>query len=101
MAHRLPAKTKPWPIIVQFRSRDLKIDIMKRRRVLKGSGIVIADDLCNSLVNTFNRLKHHPDCRKAWCWDGQLFAELKTDPVVKVQWAESLETAAARYAALK
>ena len=27
---------------VQFRSRDLKIDIMKRSRVLKGSGIVIA-----------------------------------------------------------
>ena len=101
VAHRLPAKTKPWPIIVQFRSRDLKIDIMKRRRVLKGSGIVIADDLCNGLVNTFNRLKQHPDCRKAWSWDGQLFAELKTGPVVKVRWAESLETAAARYAARK
>ena len=87
VAHRLPARTKPWPVIVQFRSRDLKIDIMQRRRVLKGSGIVIADDLCTGLMTTFNRLKQHPDCKKAWSWDGQLFAELKTGPVVKVRWA--------------
>ena len=101
VAHRLPAKVKPWPVIVQFRSRDIKLDVMKRRRVLKGSGIVIADDLCNGLLNTYNRLKQHPDCKKAWSWDGQLFAELKTGPVVKVRWAESLETAAERYAARK
>ena len=68
---------------------------MKRRRVLKRSGIVIADDLCNGLVNTFNRLKKHPDCSKAWSWDGQLFAELKTGPVVKVRWPESREAPAA------
>ena len=99
VAHRLPAKVKPWPVIVQFRSPDKKLDVMKRRRVLKGSDIVIADDLCNGLLNTYNRLKQHPDCKKAWSWDGQLFAELKTGPVVKVRWAESLEAAAERYAA--
>ena len=56
VAHRLPAKVKPWPVIVQFRSRDIKLDVTKRRRVLKESGIVIADDLCNGLLNTYNRL---------------------------------------------
>ena len=101
VAHRLPAKVKPWPVIVQFRSRDIKLDVMKRRRVLKGSGIVIADDLCNCLLNTCNRLKPHPECKKAWSWDGQLFAELKTGRVIKVRWAESLEAAAERYAARK
>ena len=101
VAHRLPAKVKPWPVIVQFRSRDIKLDVMKRRLVLKGSCIVIADDLCNGLLNTYNRLKQHPDCKKVWSWDGQLFAELKTGPVVKVRWAESLEAAAERYAARK
>ena len=101
VAHRLPAKVKPWPIIVQFRNRDIKLDVMKRRRVLKGSGIVVADDLCSGLLNTFNRLKQHPDCKKAWSWDGQLFAELKTGAVIKVRWAESLEAATERYAARK
>ena len=95
------SQSQPWPVIVQFRSRDITLDVMKRRRVLKGSGIVIADDLCNGLLNTYTRLKQHPDCKKAWSWDGQLFAELKTGRVVKVRWAESLEAAAERYAARK
>ena len=87
VAHRLPAKVKPWPVIVQFRSRDIKLDVMKRRRVLKVSGVVIADDLCNGLLNTYNRLKQHPDCKKAWSWDGQLFAEPRLQEGVVVGWS--------------
>ena len=73
--------------IVQFRSRDIKLDVMKRRRVLKGSCIVIADDLCNDLLNTYNHLKQHPDCKKGWSWDGQLFAEPRLQEGVVVGWS--------------
>ena len=55
----------------------------------------------NSLRLFTVRLKQHPDCKKAWSWDGQLFAELKTGAVIKVPWAESLEAATERYAARK
>ena len=27
VAHRFPAKTKTWPVIVQIRSQDLKLDV--------------------------------------------------------------------------
>ena len=54
-AHRIPGKTMPPPIIVQFSSRELKLDVMKRRRSLKGSGIVIADDLCLDIESSSNR----------------------------------------------
>ena len=54
-------------------------------------GIAIADDLCRDLFATFNRLKPHSECKKAWSWDGQIFAELRVGPVVKVRWSETLE----------
>ena len=80
-AHRIPGKTMPPPIIVQFSSRELKLDVMKRRRSLKGSGIVIADDLCLDIVQTISRLKALPTMVKSWSWDGKLFAQIPSSTI--------------------
>ena len=92
-AHRIPGKTMPPPIIVQFSSRELKLDVMKRRRSLKGSGIVIADDLCLDMVQTLSRLKALPTVVKSWSWDGKLFAQIPSGTIVKVRFAETLDEA--------
>ena len=95
---RIPGKTMPAPIIVQFSNRELKLDNMKRRRLLKGTGIVIADDLCNDLVQTLNRLKSLPTVAKAWSCDGKLFAQLadRDGSVIKVKYGEPLDDAIQR-----
>ena len=96
-AHRIPGKTMPPPIIVQFSSRELKLDTMKRRRTLKGSGIVIADDLCVDIVQTLSRLKALPTVTKSWSWDGKLFAQIPSGTIVKVRFAETLDEAILRH----
>ena len=74
-----------------FASRDLKLDVMKRRR--SGSGIVISDDLCFDVVQTLSRLKTLSTVTKSWSWNGKLFALLPNGTIVKVRFAETLDEA--------
>ena len=92
-AHRILGKTMSPPIIVQFVSRELKLDVMKRRQSLKGSGIVITDDLCLDIVQTLSRLKALSTVTKSWSWDGKLFAQIPNGTIVKVRFVETVDEA--------
>jgi hypothetical protein len=58
-AHRLPwtkSTDKPAQVIVKFHKRADKQIVMQNRKLLKGSGISISDDLCPGQVELMNRV---------------------------------------------
>jgi exosome complex exonuclease DIS3/RRP44 len=81
VAHRLGkfTHTKNRPAIVKFVRRQTKIDIMKRAKLLKGTGIFINEDLTktNAEVLASLRLKEPTRIEKAWSYEGKLFAKYK------------------------
>ena len=76
-----PDQTIPTHTDKELRWRELKLDVMKRRRSLKGSGIVIVDDLCLDIVQTLSRLKALPTVTNSWSWDSKLFAQIPSSTI--------------------
>ncbi|KAH3879976.1 hypothetical protein DPMN_003888 [Dreissena polymorpha] len=66
-------------VIVKFVRRQMKIEIMKRAKLLKGTGIFINDDLTNinAEVLASLRLKEPELVEKAWSRDGKLFVRYR------------------------
>ena len=58
VCHRLSPQTrgKVRPIVVRFRFRDTKWDVMKCRKNLKGTGIVFSEDLCKEMRELLKEL---------------------------------------------
>ena len=83
VSHRLglPRADGPRPIGVVFRFRDLKWDVMKARKALKGTGIVFSEDLCKEMRDLFNDIKKHPNAESTWAWNGKLFAKDRANNV--------------------
>jgi hypothetical protein len=81
VAHRLGkyAQHKCRPVIVKFVRRQTKIEIMKRAKLLKGTGIYINEDLTkiNAEVLASLRLKEPELVEKAWSRDGKLFVRYR------------------------
>ncbi|KAH3802154.1 hypothetical protein DPMN_155825 [Dreissena polymorpha] len=77
IAHRLgkyiPNKNRA--VIVKFVRRQTKIDVMKRAKQLKGTGIYINEDLTkiNAEVLASLRLKEPSHFERAWSHEGKLF----------------------------
>lgn len=72
------AQGPPRPlIIVRFRSRQVRHEVLSRRRVLKGSGTVIHEDLTALNMELVNDLENHPSISKAWSWNGKIFGLTK------------------------
>ena len=62
ISHRLSKKktlNKIRPVIVKFRFRDDKWDVMKARRALKDSGISFAEDMCRELQDLQKDVANH------------------------------------------
>ena len=73
VAHRLGKyiHNKNRPVIVKFVRRQTKIDIMKRAKLLKGTGIFINEDLTkkNAEVLASLRLKEPTLIDRAWSYE--------------------------------
>ena len=91
--HRITSNAKPRPIIAVFAKHDTKMEIMKLRKTLKGSGMVITEDLCKGLVQVLNRLKNDKRVIQSWSWDSKIFAKTRNGQVVRVEWGQSLDEA--------
>ena len=81
--HRITSNITPRPIIVGFTTHDMKMEVMKRRKMLKGSNVVIAEDLCIELHQTLKNLRQHPDIQQTWSWDSKLYAKNKKGRFLK------------------
>ena len=62
---------KKRPLIVKFRYRDVKWNIMKKRKDLKSNGIVFAEDLCNDMKTLFEEVGDYEHVDTAWAWNGK------------------------------
>ena len=82
-AHRLKGQA-PRPTIVSFVSRQVREKVISNRRVLKGSGMVVVDDLCREIYQVFNRAKANPRVKQCWTWRGKVWAEVDISKIGKV-----------------
>lgn len=69
---------RPRALLVKLTSYQHKLELMKARRKLKGSGIVIAEDLTNQNHVTLMETKKHAKVESCWTWDGRILAIVKT-----------------------
>ena len=88
IAHRIGVKSrdpnKPRTIIVKFVRRSDKLDVMLRRKSLKGKGISISDDLTVKNVKLINEVRDHERIEAAWSWDGKVYAKGKNGHKLKL-----------------
>ena len=97
VGHQLGQRTlnKNRPIVIRFRFRDTKWDIMKNRKTLKGTGIIFSEDLCPEMRELQKSVKEHPKIQDNWAWNGKLFAKDINWTIHTIQygqnWPEMLE----------
>ena len=84
-AHRLGTKVpgKERSVIVRFVSRIVRNEVVRRRRALKGKGVVIADDLSPFFQKVFFSLREIMGKKNVWSTGNQLFIKT-TEGVRKV-----------------
>ena len=65
------------PIIVRFVSRKTRLEVLRKRRKLKGSDprVVIVEDLTRSNYQLFPRASEHPGTLRAGNKDGKIFVQ--------------------------
>ena len=47
--------------------------LLMNRKKLKGSGVIVADDLCQEMIKVYNRVRNDPRVKDAWTWFGKIF----------------------------
>jgi hypothetical protein len=64
-------------VIVRFRNRAIKDEILLRRKTLKGSGISISEDLTKLNINLMNRLRKEDRVDTTWSINGKVYFRVK------------------------
>ena len=81
-AHRLPngsrdkLPNKAYPIIVRFASRDLRDEVLQKKKKL-GKGTYINEDLCRDVQAIFSRVRSDPRVERCWTRNGSVFVKRK------------------------
>ena len=65
-------------VLVRFCRRDHWDLVIRQRRRLKGTGLVVIKDLTSLNIQTFNRARNSPLVDKTWSWNGKIYALLKS-----------------------
>ena len=68
----------PRPIIVKFISHKAKLAFIRNRRKLKGSKVVVAEDLTKKKATLLSQTSRNEKVSTAWTTDGRIFAMIKT-----------------------
>ena len=92
-AHRIPnyRNTKPRAIIVRFLRREMQDIVIRARSKLKGTKMVIYEDLCRELQMVLNRLKKDERVRSSWSWRGRIYLVTKNDRKMEIHYGETLD----------
>ena len=67
---------KSRPIIIKFASYRKRQEVFRHKKKLKGSGLVIAENLTKKRQLLFNRVKEIVGLRNCWTNDGRIMASL-------------------------
>ena len=78
IAHRLQASDgdRERAIQVKFTRREAKMDVLRNRRKCKGTGVVIAEDLCSSYLRLFHNLRDLVGKGNVWTWEGKVLCKV-------------------------
>ena len=80
-SHRLgrfqPSSNKPRPVIVKFVSYATRRQVFSAKRRLRGSKIVITENLTKRRSDLLNRTRAQPDIKAAWTTDGRIVCLLE------------------------
>lgn len=71
--------------IVRFINRYQRDMIIRNRKILKGTGFSITEDLTSLNVKTVNRLRNDHQVLSTWTWGGRVFALLQNGKKVLVR----------------
>ena len=86
-AHPLPSRPNPSltnshstrsSFIVRFRRNQKRLEVLKNRRQLKGSGISVTEDLTTMNSQLLTRLHNDARIQSSWSWNGRIFAIAKS-----------------------
>ena len=84
VAHRVKKskRQKHRPIIIRFKDRTQRFEILKERKLLKGSGISIAEDITIDNLNLIQEAEESELFAGVWFWNGKVFAKDKKNSKV-------------------
>ncbi len=77
--------------MVRLATREIRNDILHRRRALKGTPISISEDLCTDVYKELQRVKKSPQVAQSWTWNGKVFIKTRSDHIFKVLWGQSVD----------
>lgn len=82
IAHRVGRKVpdKSRAMIVRFFNRNTRNKVIKNRKVLRGKGVSIGEDVSQLTMKTLIRVQQSEMVAKAWVWGGKVFATLSSEP---------------------
>lgn len=70
IAHRIGqtrrSQNKPRAVIIKFLSNKSKMQLLSKRKLLKGKSIAIMEDMASDLAKRLNKLKDKSSVDKAW-----------------------------------
>ncbi|GFO15075.1 hypothetical protein PoB_004158000 [Plakobranchus ocellatus] len=78
-------------VIVRFCSQTTATEVKRRRRNLKGTNIVLTEDLTPITLEKYKRVKSLSEIKQAWTKEGEIFAKNFKDTVFKMTRGEGVE----------
>jgi len=85
------ASSREPTVIVRFWRRELRDDVLRNRRVLKGTPFSIGEDLTALNLKTLNRLRNSHQVNKTWSWNGRIYALLSSGRKIIVKPFQTIE----------
>lgn len=70
-------ETRPRPIIVKFSNYKFREQVFKNKKLLRGTDVVIREDLCDKRFALVNKPVEKFCCRRVWTVDATVFLKCK------------------------
>jgi hypothetical protein len=98
-SHRLGRKVpnvqphpRPRPIIVKFLSHNIRSQVYRNKRKLKGLGLGISESLTKKRAELYSTVSRHPNVSSVWTNDGRIIALLSDKRKVVLESNSELST---------
>jgi hypothetical protein len=91
-------RTQDTTLMVRYRNREVRDNVISRHKVLKGTNRAIVEDLTALNIETINRCHKHEQVQKTWSWNGHIYATLHNDRKITVRPIETIAESVARQA---
>ena len=92
-AHRIAGREgKARPLLVRLHKHDTKMEILKKRRILKGTGVTITEDICRGIQDMVVCISKADCVAQVWTWDGKICIKDKSDKLHRYSFGQQIPT---------